>query len=30
VDGDRLYGSTLPYVIVVNCIIFMTRTAMRS
>jgi hypothetical protein len=30
IDGDRLDGSTLPYIILVRCIIFMTRTAMRN
>jgi hypothetical protein len=30
IDGDRLHGSTLPYIILVSCIIFTTRTAMRS
>jgi hypothetical protein len=30
IDGDRLCGSTLAYIILVSCIIFMTRIAMRS
>jgi hypothetical protein len=30
IDGDRLHGITLPYIILVSCIIFTTRTAMRS
>jgi hypothetical protein len=30
IGGDRLHGSTLPYIVLVSCIIFMTRTAMHS
>jgi hypothetical protein len=30
IDDDRLHGSTLPYIILVSCIIFTTSTAMHS
>jgi hypothetical protein len=30
IDGDRLHCSTFPYIILVSCIIFTTRTDMRS